>query len=128
MAERYQVYKCTKCNTIYEVLHAGDGETLCCGEPLKLFKENSVDAAREKHVPVIDKVPGGIMVTVGSIPHPMEAQHYIAWIEVIADGKIYRQYLQPGDAPVATFPLEATTCIAREYCNLHGLWKGGSEV
>lgn len=90
---------------------------------MKLMVENTVDAAKEKHVPVIEKVPGGVKVCVGSVAHPMEAKHYIQWIEIIADGKVYRQYLKPGDAPEATFAVEAAEISAREYCNLHGLWK-----
>jgi len=90
---------------------------------MKLITENTTDAAKEKHVPVVEKVAGGFKVTVGSVAHPMEEKHYIEWIEVIADGKIYRQYLAPGQAPEAVFPIEATSITAREYCNLHGLWK-----
>lgn len=123
MAERYEVYKCEACGNIVEVLHGGGGELVCCGEPMKLMVENTVDAAKEKHVPVIEKVPGGVKVSVGSVAHPMEEKHYIEWIEIIADGKIYRQYLKPGGAPEATFAVEAAQVSAREYCNLHGLWK-----
>jgi len=123
MAERNEVYKCEVCGNIVEVLHAGGGELVCCGEPMKLMAENTVDAAKEKHVPVIEKVPGGVKVMVGSVAHPMEEKHYIEWIEIIADGKVYRQYLAPGAAPEATFSVEAADITAREYCNLHGLWK-----
>ncbi len=123
MAERLEVYKCDVCGNIVEVLDGGDGELVCCGEPMKLMVENTVDAAKEKHLPVIEKVEGGIKVMVGSVAHPMEAEHYIEWIEIIADGKAYRQFLNPGDAPEATFNIDAETVTAREYCNLHGLWK-----
>lgn len=123
MAERYEIYKCELCGNIVEVLHGGAGELVCCGQPMKLFTENTVDAAKEKHVPVVEKVPGGFKVKVGSVAHPMEAKHYIEWVEVIADGKIYRQFLEPGQAPEATFTISADTVTAREYCNLHGLWK-----
>jgi len=123
MAERLQVYKCDLCGNIVEVLDGGDGELVCCGEPMKLYAENTVDAAREKHVPVIEKVAGGFKVKVGSVAHPMTDKHWIEWIEAIADGKAYRQFLAPGDAPEATFPIEAETITAREWCNLHGLWK-----
>jgi superoxide reductase len=81
------------------------------------------NAAKEKHVPVIEKVPGGFKVKVGSVAHPMEEKHYIEWIELIADGKAYRQFLSPGMVPEATFMLNAATVTAREYCNIHGLWK-----
>jgi len=90
---------------------------------MELLTENTTDAAVEKHVPVIEKVDGGINVKVGSVPHPMQDEHYIEWIEIIADGKIYRQFLNPGDAAEATFPVEGDKISAREYCNLHGLWK-----
>jgi superoxide reductase len=123
MAERLNVYKCNLCGNIVEVLHGGQGELVCCGEPMKLMTENTVDAAKEKHVPVIEKTAGGFKVKVGSVAHPMEEKHYIEWVEVIADGKTYRQFLKPGQAPEAFFCLEAQQVSAREYCNLHGLWK-----
>ncbi len=123
MAERLEVYKCELCGNIVEVLHGGKGELVCCGQPMKLMKENTVDAAKEKHVPVIEKIPGGYKVKVGSVAHPMEEKHYIEWIELIADGEAYRYFLKPGMAPEATFKIDATKVTAREYCNLHGLWK-----
>jgi superoxide reductase len=123
MTERLQVYKCEVCGNIVEVLHEGAGELVCCGEPMKLLVAGSVDAAKEKHVPVIEKTAKGITVKVGSVPHPMEGKHYIEWIELIADGKAYRQFLKPGDAPEATFVIDAKQVTAREHCNLHGLWK-----
>ena len=123
MANRNEVYKCNVCGNIVEILHAGVGKLVCCDQPMKLMTENTTDAAKEKHVPVVEKVAGGVKVTVGSVAHPMEEKHYIEWIEVIADGKIYRQYLALGQAPEAVFPIEATSITAREYCNLHGLWK-----
>ena len=123
MAEKLEVYKCEACGNIVEVLHGGAGELVCCGQPMKLFKENTVDAAKEKHVPVVEKVDGGFKVKVGGVAHPMEETHWIEWIEVIADGKAYRQFLNPGEAPEAFFALDAAQVTAREYCNLHGLWK-----
>ncbi|MDJ0668444.1 MAG: desulfoferrodoxin [Desulfobacterales bacterium] len=123
MAERLEVYKCDLCGNIVEMLHGGAGELVCCGQPMKLFIENTVDAAKEKHVPVIEKVAGGIKVKVGDVPHPMEEKHYIEFVELIADGKVYRQFLNPGEAPEAMFCIEADQVSAREYCNLHGLWK-----
>lgn len=123
MAEKLQVYKCEKCGNIVEVLHGGKGELVCCGESMKLFVENTVDAAKEKHVPVVEKTADGFKVKVGSVAHPMEEKHYIEWIEVIADGKAYRQFLNPGDAPEATFKIDAAQVTAREYCSIHGLWK-----
>ena len=124
MAEKLQVYKCEKCGNIVEVLHGGKGELVCCGEAMKLFVENTVDAAKEKHVPVVEKTADGFKVKVGSVAHPMEEKHYIEWIEVIADGKAYRQFLNPGDAPEAIFKIDAIQITAREYCSIHGLWKG----
>lgn len=123
MADQLEVYKCDLCGNIVEVLHGGAGELVCCGQPMKLFVENTVDAAREKHVPVIEKTADGFRVTVGSVAHPMEEKHYIEWIEVIVGGKSYRQFLKPGETPEATFCVEADQITAREYCNLHGLWK-----
>jgi len=125
MAEKLQIYKCMMCGNIVEVLHGGVGELVCCGEPMKRLTENTVDAAKEKHVPVIEKADEGLKVKVGRVAHPMEEKHYIEWIELLADGKAYRQFLQPGAAPEAVFNAEADSISAREHCNLHGLWKGG---
>ena len=126
MAKRFEIYKCEACGNIVEVLEGGAGELVCCGEPMKLMTENTVDAAKEKHVPVIEKVEGGIKVKVGDVPHPMEEKHYIQWIELIADGKSYRQFLKPGDTPEAVFNISASQLTAREYCNLHGLWRANT--
>jgi superoxide reductase len=124
MAERLEVYKCEVCGNIVLVMHGGKGELVCCGQPMKLFKENTVDAAREKHVPVVEKTAEGYKVKVGDVPHPMEEKHYIEWIELLAGEKSYVQFLKPGDAPEATFKVDADQVTARAYCNLHGLWKG----
>jgi superoxide reductase len=124
MAEKLQVYKCSVCGNIVEVLHGGVGELVCCGKPMELLDEKTADAKTEKHVPVIDKIEGGYKVKVGSVPHPMEEGHYIEWIELLAEGKAYQQFLKPGDAPEAQFCVEADTITAREHCNIHGLWKG----
>ena len=123
MANQLEIYKCDVCGNIVEVLHAGIGELVCCGQPMTLMAENTVDASKEKHVPVIAKVAGGYLVKVGAVAHPMEEKHYIEWIELLADGKAWRQFLKPGDKPEAFFPVEAAQVAAREYCNLHGLWK-----
>ena len=123
MTEKLQVFKCEVCGNIVEVLHAGPGDLVCCGAPMKNYVENTVDAAKEKHVPVVEKIPGGFKVKIGSVAHPMEEKHYIEWIELLADGKAYREFLQPGQAPEATFEIQAEKVTAREYCNLHGLWK-----
>jgi superoxide reductase len=124
MPQRLEVYKCALCGNIVQVLDSGDGELVCCGEAMELLGENTVDASKEKHVPIIERVSGGIKVTVGSVLHPMEAKHYIEWIELIADGKAYREFLKPGQAPEALFVVTASNVTVREYCNMHGLWKG----
>jgi superoxide reductase len=121
--EKLEVYKCSVCGNVVEVVYVGGGELVCCGKPMILQKENTVDASKEKHVPVIEKTTDGVKVKVGSIPHPMEEKHYIQWIEIINDGKECRQFLKPGDIPEAVFKVQSDNIIAREYCNLHGLWK-----
>ena len=123
MAKKLEVYKCDICGNIVELLHAGQGTLVCCGQDMTLQAENTVDAAKEKHVPVIEKVDGGYKISVGSVPHPMEDKHYIEWIELIAGDTVYRQFLNPGDTPEALFKVDADKVSAREYCNLHGLWK-----
>lgn len=123
MAKRYDIFKCDVCGHIIEVLHEGQGELVCCNQPMKQLVENTTDAAQEKHVPAIEKIDGGYTVKVGSVAHPMEEKHYIEWIELIADGTAYRQFLKPGDVPEAVFKVDAASVTAREHCNLHGLWK-----
>ena len=123
MTELTQVYKCKVCGNVVEIVHVAKGELVCCNEPMQLMHENTVDASKEKHVPVVEKTADGYKVTIGSIPHPMEQEHYIEWIEVIADGALMRKWLKPGDAPEAVFVTEAKDVTVREYCNLHGLWK-----
>jgi superoxide reductase len=123
MAKMLDVYKCSVCGNIVEMIHAGQGELVCCGHPMVLLEENTTDASREKHVPVVEYVDGGIKVKVGSIPHPMEEKHYIEWIEIIADGRACRKFLNPGEAPEAVFMVKADKITVREYCNVHGLWK-----
>ena len=123
MTEKLQIYKCEICGNMVEVIHPGAGELVCCGQPMTLLTENTVDAAKEKHVPVIQQTDSGFKVTVGSVAHPMEDKHFIEWVELIADGKAYRQFLNPQEKPEATFNLQAKQVTAREYCNLHGLWK-----
>lgn len=124
MTNRLEIYKCEVCGNMVEMIHTGQGGLVCCGQPMKLMTENSVDAANEKHVPVIEKVDNGYRVTVGSVAHPMEEKHYIEWIELVAGERAYRQFLNPGDAPEAFFCTDAQSVTAREFCNLHGVWKG----
>jgi len=123
MAKKLEIYKCNICGNIVEVMHGGEGEMSCCGAPMEQQKENTVDAAQEKHVPIVEKVDGGFKVSVGSVAHPMTDDHYIEWIELIAGEKCYRQFLSPGDTPEATFSVSVDTATARAHCNLHGLWK-----
>lgn len=123
MAVFQGIYKCEICGNIVEVLHSGAGDLVCCGENMVLMDEKTADSSTEKHVPVIEKTADGYKVTVGSTLHPMEEKHYIEWIELIADGVSYRQYLNPGDQPVAEFCVKASKVSAREYCNIHGLWR-----
>ena len=123
MATLKEVYKCEKCGNIVEVLHGGKGALVCCGEEMKLFAENTVDAAQEKHVPVVEKFDGGYKVTVGSVAHPMVDNHYIEWIELLTEDRVYRKHLNAGDTPEALFLCKAQTVKARAYCNLHGLWQ-----
>ena len=124
MTKKLEVYKCEVCGNMVEMVHAGVGELVCCGQPMKLMVENTVDAAKEKHIPVVEKLDGSFKVKVGSVAHPMEEKHYIEWIELIANGKAYRQFLNPGDAPEVTFSIDADQITARAYCNIHALWKG----
>ena len=123
MAKQLEVYKCELCGNIVEVLHAGVGAVVCCNEKMKLLAENTVDAAKEKHVPVIEKTATGYKVKVGSVPHPMEEKHWIEWIELVVGGVIYIKPLGPGQAPEAEFCCpHGADAKAREYCNIHGLW------
>ena len=122
MAQALEIYKCESCGNIVEVFHPGAGQLVCCGSPMALLTENTVEASKEKHVPVIEIGNGTVTVKVGSVAHPMEAAHYIEWIELVADGKVYRAPLQPGQAPEATFSVTAKDLKAREYCSLHGQW------
>ncbi|KAF5057187.1 Desulfoferrodoxin [bioreactor metagenome] len=119
-----EIYKCNVCGNVVEVLLAGGGALVCCGEEMKLLKENTVDAALEKHVPVIEAAEGGVWVKVGSVAHPMLPEHWISTIEVLTkNGQVLRQDLNPGDAPQAFFQVAIDEVeLAREYCNLHGLW------
>ena len=126
MTELNQIYKCNICGNIVEVLHTGAGELVCCGQPMELLQEKTADSGQEKHVPVIEKTGNGIKVKVGETEHPMEEKHYIEWIEILANGKSYRKYLKAGDKPEAEFEIKTGKVIAREYCNLHGLWKAES--
>jgi len=123
MTEKLQIYRCEICGNIVEVIHAGKGTLICCGQPMKLLEEKSEDIGKEKHVPVIERTERGVKIRVGSTPHPMEDKHYIEWIELIVDDKSHRCFLKPGDKPEAEFRVDAEKITARIYCNLHGLWR-----
>lgn len=119
-----EVYKCQHCTNVITVMGKGAGTLVCCNDPMKHMEEGVTDAAKEKHVPVIEKLSNGYKVKVGSVAHPMEEKHWIQWIELVADGEIHSKMLNPGDAPEAVFLIPAASKVsAREYCNLHGLWK-----
>ncbi|HHW11142.1 MAG TPA: desulfoferrodoxin [Firmicutes bacterium] len=125
MVKLHQIYKCGICGNIVALVHVGGGTLVCCGQEMQLMTENTVDASKEKHVPVITKTDRGYKVSVGSVAHPMEQVHYIEWIELIVGDRSYRKFLNPGEQPEAEFEVaeDADVVIAREYCNLHGLWK-----
>jgi superoxide reductase len=124
MTRKQQIFKCEICGNIVEVLHAGVGQLVCCDQPMTLLVENSEDADEEKHVPVIERTAEGILVKIGSTPHPMEEKHYIEWIQLIADEQSYRVFLTPANEPQALFKISADDVTARAYCNVHGLWQG----
>ncbi len=123
MTELMQIYKCMVCGNIVEVVHAGRGQLVCCGQPMKLMEIKRTEEGKEKHLPVIEKADGKVVVKVGSVEHPMLEEHYIEWIELIADGSVYRKSLKPGDKPESEFSVEADRISARAYCNVHGLWQ-----
>lgn len=122
MVNLKEIYKCNVCGNIVEVVHAGVGELVCCGQPMEMLTEKLQDAGNEKHVPVIEKTATGVKVKVGSIPHPMEEKHYIEWIELHADDAVYRKFLRPMEKPEVEFCVTAKKLSARDYCNIHGLW------
>ena len=123
MTQINQIYKCNVCGNIIQVIHAGNGTLVCCGQDMELLVEKTDDVGKEKHVPVIEKTDNGVKVKIGSVPHPMEEKHYIEWIQIVADGIAQRKYLQPGDAPEAEFCVSGDVTLVRDYCNVHGLWK-----
>ncbi|MBT3180886.1 MAG: desulfoferrodoxin [Deltaproteobacteria bacterium] len=126
MTKRLEIYKCEVCGNIVEMIHDGAGELVCCNQPMKHYDENSTDAATEKHVPVVEVVDNRIDVKVGSTLHPMEDKHYIEWVELVTEERAFRKFLKPGGTPEVSFCRPDGAFTVREYCNLHGLWKGGS--
>lgn len=120
-----QIYKCSVCGNLVEIVHAGGGTLVCCDKPMILQTENTVDASLEKHVPVMEAIGDKVVVKVGSVAHPMEAAHYIEWIEILTTSRVYRKYLSPelDRQAKADFIIEGEVIEVRAYCNLHGLWK-----
>jgi superoxide reductase len=123
MTESKQIYKCNVCGNMVEVVHIGGGELVCCGQPMELKQEKYEEEGREKHIPMVEKTSSGVIVRVGSVDHPMEPEHYIEWVEVTTEHRVYRKQLEPGQEPQAEFFLEAEHLSVRAYCNVHGLWK-----
>ncbi len=124
MTKKIEVYKCNMCGNIVEVLHTGGGTLVCCGQDMELQTEKSQDQGQEKHVPVLEFADGNVVVKVGSVEHPMEEAHHIEWIELVTPIGVLREFLKPGQPPVATFKNVTVVTMAREYCSLHGLWTG----
>jgi len=122
--EKLDVYKCGVCGNIIEVLHVGGGPLACCGQPMSQLKENTQDAATEKHVPVVNETKTGVEVVIGEVEHPMGGDHFIEWIEVITTNNgVLRQFLSPNAPPKAEFNINKSQIKkTREFCNLHGLW------
>lgn len=118
----FDFYRCESCGNIVALVKKGGGTLTCCGKPMTKLEANSTDAAKEKHVPVVAKEAGKLIVTVGSTLHPMLQEHSIEWIALVADDKVELKYLKPGEEPKAEFT-EAESGIIYAYCNLHGLWK-----
>ncbi|HPA25945.1 MAG TPA: desulfoferrodoxin [bacterium] len=123
MTQLNQIYKCPICGNIVEITHVGAGTLVCCGQNMTLMEEKKLtEEGQEKHVPIIEKTETGILVKVGSVPHPMEETHYIEWLEILFGNKLMRHYLSPESAPEAYFEVKAENITARAYCNIHGLW------
>jgi len=122
MTKLFEVYKCDLCGNMTKVVHASTGTMVCCGQPMTLQVEKTADAGKEKHVPVVEKSVKGIIVKVGSIPHPMEEKHYIEWVEVRSGENVFIRGFKPGEKPEAEFCISDVNVKAREYCSVHGLW------
>ncbi len=126
MAELYGVYKCNVCGNVVRVNLAGGGNLFCCGQPMVLQRPKDSGEGEQKHLPVVERAAEGLKVTVGEVPHVMEQNHWIVWVEVeTADGYCYQRFLKPGEEPVVEFRLSSgeEPKVVREYCNLHGLWE-----
>jgi len=131
MAQFKEIYRCAVCGNIVEVLHAGGGQLVCCGQPMQLQAAKNSDQGAEKHLPVIEELPAnvchgkdGVKIKIGAVEHPMTADHYIEWIEIdTIDGKSGKKFLKPGDKPESEFQTRMNITGARAYCNVHGLWE-----
>jgi superoxide reductase len=123
MTNKKEIYKCEVCGNIVEVLHDGVGTLVCCGQPMNLMKEKTEEEGNEKHIPVILENEEGVNVKIGSVEHPMTEEHYIEWIEISTENGESKKFLTPDDKPEANFPVKNKNIKAREYCNIHGLWK-----
>lgn len=125
MKAKVSFYRCEICGNLVGLIHDGGGELVCCGQPMEELEPNTVDASKEKHVPVAVRKDGKIYVEVGSVAHPMTEEHYIEWIAIITDEGTERISLSPNSEPKAVF-CDRENAEVYAYCNLHGLWK--SEV
>lgn len=124
MCEDVKFFRCQHCGNLIEMVHNSGAKVVCCGEPMEELTANTVDASKEKHVPVVSIVGNTVLVEVGGVPHPMEEKHYIQWIYLETKSGIQRKCLAPGEEPKASFALDNDEVIAAyEYCNIHGLWK-----
>lgn len=124
MTKVKELYKCSICGTVIEVVHPGAPALVCCQQPMTKLDALAQDGAKEKHVPVLEAAPAGLLVKVGEVPHPMEEKHSIRFIEVITADQVLRAELTPGQKPEAVFAVALADVLeVREYCNLHGLWK-----
>ncbi len=119
---RVEFYECDVCGNLVGKIRDGGGELVCCDQPMRKIIANTTDAAVEKHVPVVKKEDGKLVIEVGAVPHPMTEQHYIEWIAVSGDDGTQRIQLNPGDEPKTIF-CDAVGDEVYAYCNLHGLWK-----
>jgi len=122
MTKMFEVYKCDVCGNITKVVHASAGTLVCCGKPMVLQQEKTTDQGKEKHVPVVEKSATGIMVRVGSVPHPMEEKHFIEWVEVRSGENVFIRGFVPGENPEYEFCISDARVKVRAYCNIHGLW------
>ncbi len=123
MTEKDQIYRCNQCGNIVEVVHLGTGKLVCCNNQMELLKPQK-DVGPEKHIPLIQEHETSYKISIGKIPHPMEDNHCIEWVELITPQKIYRKFFQPGDKPVAEFQIvdKPEKVKARQYCSIHGIW------